>query len=106
MTLFHEDPQATGENQARGHFGALSKTTTLPPVALALALGSAQALADSDTIVFNLEGSRSAYTRADQPRDQAVRNPSQSWYHDEDIDTIVFNMEGSRYRYIRENHSM
>ncbi|MGB5298172.1 MAG: hypothetical protein WBN48_05525, partial [Thiogranum sp.] len=52
---------------------------------------SGQVLADStwyydeysDTIVYNVEGSRSNFSRANRSAEEAV-TPAQSWYYDDD----------------------
>ena len=83
-----------------------SEQLKLVPIGLMLAFGSGQALAesgwyhDSNTggLVINAEGSRSAYTRSNQPVNKVVA-PAGRWYYDEDSDTIVYNMEGSRSGY-------
>jgi len=81
-------------------------------IAVLLAFGSAQAVADSgwyydedrDTIVFTVEGSRSNYIRTNPSNDESETHTG-PWYHDEDRDTIVFNVEGSRSIYARTNPS-
>jgi hypothetical protein len=83
------------------------------PIAVAFALGSGQALADSgwyydedrDTIVFNVEGSRSDLERSSQLLEDYVGPQSRSWYYDEVRDTIVYNIEGSRSGYTRSTPS-
>ena len=87
-----------------------SKQLKLVPIGLMLAFGSGQALAesgwyhDSNTgaLVINAEGSRSAYTRSNQPVNTVVA-PAGRWYYDEESDTIVYNVEGSRSKFSRSN---
>lgn len=82
-----------------------SKQLKLLPIGLVLAFGSGQALAESGwyhdsngALVINAEGSRSAYTRSNQPVNKVVA-PAGRWYYDEESDTIVYNVEGSRSGY-------
>jgi len=89
-----------------------SKQLKFVPIALTLAIGSGQALANSgwyydkgsDTIVFTAEGSRSGYTPSKQPVNR-MPAPAGSWYYDGDSDTIVYSVEGSRSGYDRSVQS-
>jgi hypothetical protein len=84
-----------------------SKYWTSALIASLLAFGSAQASAagwyydeDADTIVYNVEGSRTYLARTNPTIREPVQ-PTGPWYYDEDSDTIVYNTEGSRTRIAR-----
>ena len=76
-------------------------------VALALAIGSVEAFADSgwhydegtDTIVYSYSGSPVPRSE-DEPMEQ-----SGPWYYDEGTDTIVLNNMGSRDQYTQASTS-
>lgn len=60
----------------------------------------------SDTIVYNVEGSRSGYSRSKNTSTKDALSPMQTWYYDPDKDTIVYNVEGSRSGYKGARSSM
>ena len=86
-----------------------TKYLKITPIAIVMALGAGQAVAErswyhdesSDSIVFNVEGSRNGETRSAQMPEPTV--PDRSWYYDQSRDTIVFNVEGSRSNYERSS---
>lgn len=78
-------------------------------VSVVFAIGSVQAMADSnwsydestDTITYGFSGSPVTQSSS---QDEVTRHTG-AWYYDESTDTIVSNSEGSRSKYVRSNPS-